>query len=497
LHVLADVLTLAQTAILVGLAVFGLHRGYLVWLHLRTRRKPPPSLAAVTTWPTVTVQLPLYNEPGVARRLLLAVAALDYPRRALHVQVLDDSTDETSAIVASTLAMLPADLDVVHLRRGNRAGYKAGALAHGLAHTDGELIAIFDADFVPPRAFLRQLVPMFVDPKLGMVQARWEHLNPAHSLLTALQRLLLDGHFVIEHGARAATGRFFNFNGTAGIFRRACITDAGGWQHDTLTEDLDLSYRAQLAGWRFAYRPDVACPAELPVRMTDFLSQQHRWAKGAVQTARKMLPALWRAPLPVRTKVEASFHLLGNAGFLLLLGLMLVTLPLQTLRYFGHGDVPVVVRWLEGVPLVLSLLCVLAHYGVAQASLGRWHAATCLRLPCVLALGAGMTLNATAAVIAGCAARTGEFKRTPKVGTRSVRQLGRNGRGLLPWLEVALALWCATSAALSLAIEQPWTAAFHALFALGLGAVGVSSLLDEVAARTSHPTPAAELEPST
>jgi hypothetical protein len=419
--------------------------------------------------------------------LLHAVARLDYPRAKLLVQVLDDSTDETTAIVSAVLGELPADLAVAHLRRADRTGFKAGALAHGLTRSSSELVAVFDADFVPPPDLLRQLVPEFADPSVGMVQSRWEHLNPGHSLLTEMQRLLLDGHFVIEHWARAASGRFFNFNGTAGVFRRACIDDAGGWQHDTLTEDLDLSYRAQMRGWRFVYRPDAACPAELPGPMNDFLEQQHRWAKGAVQTARKVLPALLRSRWPVRTKIEATFHLLGNFGFLVLLGLFLVTLPLQALRYLGHADTPELIALLEGAPLSLALLCVLAHYGVAQATLRRFDRTTLLRLPLILALGAGMTVNATAAVISGLGARVGEFMRTPKTGDAEPRRRGSSDRGRRAWLEVALALWCATTAALSCCIEQFWTASFHGIFAAGLSWVGVASLAD--ARRAAHPVP--------
>lgn len=512
MSLLADLLIALQAALVAALALFGWHRGFLVWLHARTRHtlggettattadparaRPAPALHG--SLPTVTVQLPIYNEAAVVARLLHAVALLDYPRDRLQVQVLDDSTDETSAIVANVLAQLPSDLAITHVRRGDRAGFKAGALAHGLRRSTSELIAVFDADFVPPADFLVQLAPVFGDERVGMVQARWEHLNPTHNLLTSMQRLLLDGHFVIEHWARAATGRFFNFNGTAGVFRRACIEEAGGWQHDTLTEDLDLSYRAQLGGWRFVYRPDAACPAELPVRMNDFLGQQHRWAKGAVQTARKILPRLLRSPLPLRTKVEAGFHLLGNVGFLVLLGLMLVTLPLQAVRWLGHAETP---RWfaiLEGVPLGLSLLCVLAHYGVAQSSLRRFDLATLVRLPLVLALGAGMTVNATAAFVGGLGRRTGEFNRTPKVGAGSRHQLARNPRGALPWLEVGLGLWCATTASLSARIDQPWTAAFHGLFAVGLFWVGLGSLCDDLRAPIAAPAPIApQPEPTT
>jgi len=512
---LADLLIGGQAAIVAVLALFGLHRGWLVCLHLHTRRRfwstPEPVLAdgreppiaagarreaPAPALPTVTVQLPVFDEPRVVARLLRAVAALDYPRDRLDVQVLDDSRDETPAIVAKVLAELPSDLAVTHVRRGDRAGYKAGALAHGLARCRGELIAVFDADFAPEPDFLRRLVPEFDDPCVGMVQARWEHLNADHSLLTSMQRLLLDAHFVIEHGARAAAGRFFNFNGTAGVFRRTCIETAGGWQQDTLTEDLDLSYRAQLCGWRFVYRPSVTCPAELPVRMNDFLGQQHRWAKGAVQTARKVLPDLLRRPLPLATKVEAGFHLLGNLGFLLLLALMLLTLPLQCLRAAGVAPTPGFLARLEGLPLGLSLVCLLAQYAVAQATLRRLRFGTLAQLPLVLALGAGMTVNATAAVAAGLGRRVGEFKRTPKVGTSGDRQLGRNSRGGLAWLEVGLALFCAATSLLSLRLGQYWTAGFHSLFATGLGWVGLLSLHDELRSPQAEGLVDAQPEPS-
>ncbi|MEZ5963273.1 MAG: glycosyltransferase [Planctomycetota bacterium] len=476
-----DILAAAQATLVLALAVFGLHRGFLVWLHLRTRRRRADGPAATppdVELPRVTVQLPLYNEPAVAARLLRAVAALDYPRTRFDVQVLDDSSDETPATVASVLAHLPPDLSVVHIRRRDRSGFKAGALARGLALTEAELVAVFDADFVPPPDFLRRAVTPFADARIGMVQARWEHLNPMHSLLTSMQRLLLDGHFVVEHGARAATGRFFNFNGTAGVFRRACIEDAGGWQHDTLTEDLDLSYRAQLAGWRFSYRPDIACPAELPVTMSDFLGQQHRWAKGSVQTARKILPRLLRASLPLRTKIEAVFHLAGNAGFVLLLALMLVTLPLQIMRALDGGEPPAWSKRIEGLPLAASLACVLLHYGVAQATLRRCDLGTLLRLPLLLALGAGMAVNGTAALLGGLGSHTGEFLRTPKVGASPGRRPAPTRRGVLPWLEMGLGLWCTATVLASYRIGHYWTATFHGLFAAGLLWVGIGSLRD-------------------
>jgi hypothetical protein len=269
------------------LALYGIHRSWLVVTYLRHRRDRPALPAPPAEWPVVTVQLPLYNEMYVATRLLDAVCRLSYPRDRLEIQVLDDSTDETSELVAAEVARWrERGVDVRHVRRGDRAGFKAGALDAGLACARGELLAVFDADFVPGPDFLEKTVPYFTDPadpqggsRLGMVQARWEHINRGYSLLTRIQAILLDGHFVIEHTARNRSGRFFNFNGTAGIWRRQAIEDAGGWQHDTLTEDLDLSYRAQLAGWRFVYLPEVTVPSELPVDVRGFKSQQHRWAK--------------------------------------------------------------------------------------------------------------------------------------------------------------------------------------------------------------------------
>ena len=265
--------------------------------------------------PKVTVQLPLYNERYVVARLIEAVARLDYPADRLEIQVLDDSSDDTSDIVAQTLAALPPDLRVHHIQRGDRSGFKAGALAHGLQTATGDYVAIFDADFVPPPGFLRQIIPHLGDPDVGLVQARWGHTNRRHSALTQVQALLLDGHFRIEQPARSTNACLFNFNGTAGVFRRRCIEEAGGWHHDTLTEDMDLSYRAQLAGWKFVYLPELRCPAELPTDMNGFLTQQHRWAKGSIQTARKHLGTIFRSQLSWLAKTESVFHTLGNLAF--------------------------------------------------------------------------------------------------------------------------------------------------------------------------------------
>src|SRR5262245_15653862 len=303
---LAETLTLsAYCFVVIILAVYGWHRYYLVYLYKKNSDKEPRTPPAPDPWPVVTIQLPLYNEMYVADRLIESVCRIEYPRERLEIQVLDDSTDETRGIAELAVRRFAAEgIDIKYLHRADRRGFKAGALEAGLRIARGEFITIFDADFIPTRDFLTRLMPHFRDPQIAMVQARWGHINQDYSLLTKIQSILLDGHFVLEHGGRNRSGRFFNFNGTAGIWRRAAIDDSGGWQHDTLTEDLDLSYRAQLRGWRFVFVSEVVAPAEVPVEMNAFKSQQYRWAKGSIQTCRKLLPRILRADLPLGVKAE-------------------------------------------------------------------------------------------------------------------------------------------------------------------------------------------------
>ena len=302
--------------ILIILSLFGIHRYYLTYLFVKNRRKAAKPDKQFDALPRVTVQLPIFNERYVVERLLESVTRLEYPRDLLDIQVLDDSTDETT-LVASRLVSeyAAAGHPITYLHRENREGYKAGALAEGLKKASGEFVAIFDADFVPPPSALMQMIHYFVDPQVAVVQGRWTWVNRTISNLTQVEAILLDGHFVIEHGGRHLSGRFFNFNGTAGMWRRTAIDDAGGWQHDTLTEDTDLSYRAQLRGWKFIYDPNIECPSELPVEMNAFKTQQARWAKGLIQTAKKLLPAIWRSPQPLYIKLEATFHLTANLAY--------------------------------------------------------------------------------------------------------------------------------------------------------------------------------------
>lgn len=301
----------AYFGLMVVLSLFGLHRYTLIYLYYRNRENKQGAPARqFPAPPQVTVQLPVYNERFVVEDLLEAICALRYPRRRLQIQVLDDSTDETATVLRRAVAAKRAAGEPVEYHhRADRTGYKAGALEAGLRHASGELIAVFDADFTPDPDFLERTVDYFVNPRVGMVQARWTYRNRHLSVLTRLQAMLLDGHFVFEHGARARSGRFFNFNGTAGVLRKKMIEDAGGWQHDTLTEDTDLSYRAQMRGWRFLYVPQVEAPSELPTDMASFQVQQYRWAKGLVQTGVKLLPRLLRSHLPSGTKLEACFQI--------------------------------------------------------------------------------------------------------------------------------------------------------------------------------------------
>ena len=402
----------AYYAVLAILAVYGAHRGWMVLLYYRHRREVPRAFSDLAALPRVTVQLPIYNEVYVVERLVRAVAAIDYPRALLQIQILDDSIDDTREVARKTAERLRGlGCDIVHLPRADRDGFKAGALQAGLATASGEFLLIFDADFVPGPDILRRCLPHFADPSVGMVQARWDHLNRDFSLLTRLQAILLDGHFVIEHTARHRSGRFFNFNGTAGVWRRACLEDAGGWQSDTLTEDLDLSYRAQLQGWRFVYLTDCTAPAELPVDIHGFKSQQRRWAQGSVQTARKLLPAILRSSLPWRIKAEAFFHLTNNLSYPLVLGLALLIVPAIVIRDR--------IGWQKLIALDFPLFfggtfSFLIFYVCSQREIGRKGAATLRCLPLLLSLGVGLSVTNARAVLEALLGKASDFARTPK-----------------------------------------------------------------------------------
>lgn len=472
-------------AVLVGLSVYGAHRGYLLYLYTNARRSVPRRPACDPPRPApprVTVQLPVFNEVYVVERLIDAVARLRYPRERIEIQVLDDSTDETGRVARASVERWRARGVAIHYRRRTvRTGFKAGALAEGLRAATGELIAVFDADFVPPPDFLERVVGVFEDPRVGLAQARWGHANRRYSLLTRLQALLLDGHFVLEHGGRHRGGCFFNFNGAAGIWRRAAIDSAGGWQYDTLTEDLDLSYRAQLAGWRFVFLPEVVAPAELPVEMSAFKSQQHRWAKGSIQTCRKVLPALLRADVPLRVKAEAFLHLTANFNYLLVLALCVLIVPALEARTASAGGRRLLL--IDAAVFGLAAVSVSTFYAVSQREVGgRWWAR--LRdLPAMVALGLGLSVNNALAVVEALWGRTGEFRRTPKYGDGAGRAGGAAGRGLRrlrgmgvqPLVEIAFGAWFTLAVGYALSAGVWAAAPFLALFGVGFFYAGFAS----------------------
>lgn len=472
------------------LCTFGAHRAVLVYQCLRHRRRiqraSRVSPLAEADLPVVTVQLPLFNEATVVGRLLEATARLDYPRDRLEIQVLDDSTDETRTLAQAKVRQLrESGVDIVYVRRPDRHGYKAGALEYGLERAKGELIAIFDADFVPQPDFLRAIVPHFADPRVGMVQTRWGHMNRDANLLTQVQALMLDGHHLVENRARYGSGCFFNFSGTGGMWRKAAIEAAGGWQHDTLTEDLDLSYRAQLAGYRFVYREDVVTPSELPEDMSALRAQQHRWAKGTVQTARKLLKRVVTSPLPVHERVEACFHMLPHLAYPLMMLLSVLLLPaLVLLPATDFGTMLLI-----DLPLCLGATGSLAgFYALAEVSQGRSAWSAIKRLPALIALGAGLSPHLSKAVYSGFTSMAGEFVRTPKRGEAAGRykQVAK-----LPFTELALAALSATSVVAAIETHHWFAAPFAMLFTFGYGYVATLVLRDQLFVRRSSQLPTA------
>ncbi|MBU6182912.1 MAG: glycosyltransferase [Verrucomicrobia bacterium] len=468
---------LSYIAVLLGLSIYGLHRYAMVWLFLKNRKKTPVPAAQFDRLPAVTVQLPVFNEFFVVERLLEAVSRIDYPRELLEVQLLDDSTDESLPLARGHVEKLrAAGLDIRHIHRSDRHGFKAGALQEGLLAARGELVFILDADFLPPPDILHKLVHHFTDPKVGMVQARWGHLNAGNSLLTRMQAMFLDGHLLIEQTARSHSGRFFNFNGTAGIWRRSCIDDAGGWQHDTLTEDLDLSYRAQLRGWKFVFLPDVVVPAELPEDIDGFKSQQHRWTKGSIQTCLKLLPAVWRSRIPAALKLEATVHLTSNFCYLLLILLCVLLFPQSQAAPGGPWR-----TWLVDIPIFLATtVSIVIYYAVGQFHLhpqGWWK--KLLLIPGLLSLAIGMSVNNAKAVLEAIARKHSGFTRTPKTGGGATRPPAayRPERTLIPLAEALFAAFFAFCL-LDAIRSGAWTSVpFLMLFAGGFAYVAGLSLL--------------------
>ena len=488
--------------VLILLASYGVHRYILVYLYYKHRNKqttePPQRFSDL---PTVTVQLPIFNEQFVVGRLIDSVCRLDYPKDKLDIQVLDDSTDETVDVARNLVEhYAQRGYPITYHHRANRHGFKAGALAEGLKSAKGEFVAIFDADFTPHKDFLRRTIDHFTDPRIAMVQTRWTHINRHFSFLTEVEAILLDGHFVLEHSGRARSGVFFNFNGTAGIWRAAAIAEAGGWQHDTLTEDTDLSYRAQLKGWKFIYLQDVECPAELPVEMTAFKTQQARWAKGLIQTAKKILPKVLKSDAPFHVKIEAWYHLTSNLSYPLMVVLSVLLLPAMIIRFYQG--------WFQmlyiDLPLFLaSTFSVSSFYLVSQRELfpRKWY--RCLaHLPFLMALGIGLTVTNTRAVLEALVGKQTAFARTPKyrIESRKDRIRANSYRrrlGWVPWIELLIGSYFALTVYYAVDNENYITVPFLVLFVVGYWYTGLMSILQgrlaglslDAEARNSKPYP--------
>jgi cellulose synthase/poly-beta-1,6-N-acetylglucosamine synthase-like glycosyltransferase len=468
--------------VLIWLASYGIHRYTLVYLyykHRKDRPQGPPGYFAEL--PRVTVQLPIFNEQFVVERLVDTVCRLDYPKDKLDIQLLDDSTDETKGAARRLVERYAAEgYPISYHHRTNREGYKAGALREGLKTAQGEFVAIFDADFVPPADFLMRVIHYFTEAKVGMVQGRWSHINRNYSFLTNVEAILLDGHFILEHGARSRSNVFFNFNGTAGMWRRQAIEEAGGWQHDTLTEDTDLSYRAQLKGWKFVYLEDVECPAELPVEMTAFKTQQARWAKGLIQTGKKILPRVLASDAPLHTKIEAWYHLTANISYPLMIMLSVLLLPAMIIRFYQG--------WFQmmyiDLPLFLaSTFSISSFYLVSQRELfpRKWPRAL-VYLPFLMALGIGLTITNTKAVIEALIGKESAFARTPKYRVVSKQDKVVTGKyrkrlGWVPWVELLIGSYFALTVYYAVENENFITVPFLLLFVVGYWATGLMSLL--------------------
>jgi cellulose synthase/poly-beta-1,6-N-acetylglucosamine synthase-like glycosyltransferase len=481
--------------ILTILSIYGIHRYYLTYLYLKSKQKAPKPGSQFEPLPRVTIQLPIFNERYVVERLLEAVTRIDYPRARLEIQVLDDSTDETRFVASRLVSEYArAGHPISYYHRDHREGFKAGALADGMKHSNGEFIAIFDADFIPPPPIIRQMVNYFTEPRVAVVQGRWTWVNRHYSNLSEVEAILLDGHFVIEHGARNFSGRFFNFNGTAGMWRRTAIEEAGGWQHETLTEDTDLSYRAQLKGWRFIYDPNIQCPSELPVEMNSFKTQQARWAKGLIQVAKKLLPLIWRSPQPLYIKLEATFHLTANLAYPFMVVFSVILLPAMIVRFYQG--------WFQmlylDLPLFLASTCsVSSFYMVAQRELYPQDWWKRIRfVPFLMATGIGLAVTNSIAVIEALLGKRSEFVRTPKYRVElkeegwEHKKYVRHRCGWKPFVELGLAAYFVFTTAYSFRVENYLTVPFLLLFFIGYSYMGMMSLFQTPLRRLWNSLPA-------
>jgi len=475
-----DIILVTYFISLLILFAFGSHGFVMVFHYFKHRDTEEADNLPLPEFPLVTVQLPIYNELYVVRRLIEASCAMTYPADKLEIQVLDDSTDETVALVESiVLEMKERGHNIQHIRRSSRVGFKAGALKEGLERASGDFIAIFDADFVPREEFLLKTLPHFyADKKIGMVQTRWEHLNAEYSLLTRTQAMALDGHFVIEQSIRNKAGFFINFNGTGGVWRKSCIEDAGNWHSDTLTEDLDLSYRAQLRGWKFKFLKNVTSPAELPSEINALKSQQFRWTKGAIETARKMLPAVWKSDLPFKLKWHSTLHLTNNIVFPFILIAGILNIPLMFIKHAGGYE-----AYFDMMSIfVFAFIGSFLFYMFSQKDVySDWRRRIFL-FPLFMAGSMGFAVNNSRAVIEGLFRRKSDFVRTPKYSIK-LKQDSWLDKKYVPvkfdWtvlIEIALALYCLFGVICSLYYLEIAAIPFQLLFLIGFGFVSYLSI---------------------
>ena len=461
------------------LFVFGLHGFIMIFYHNKYKNVKHTHNENFVPIDKVTIQLPLYNEYYVVDRLINSVCEIDYPKDLMEIQVLDDSTDETVELTARIVAEKKKEgFDIEHIRRSNREGFKAGALKEGMKTAIGKYIAIFDADFIPQKEFLKKTLSFFSDEKVGMVQTRWEHINGDYSILTRAQALALDGHFVIEQSVRNKAGFFINFNGTGGIWKRECIEDAGNWEADTLTEDLDLSYRAQLNGWRFVFLKDFTSPAELPSEINALKNQQFRWTKGAIETAKKILPLVWRSKIPLRVKLQATFHLTNNLVFPFILLAAILNVPLVFIKNSGPHQLYFAVMSL----FVLAFVSSFMFYLYSQKDIREDWRKKIVLFPLFMAGSMGFAVNNSRAVFEGLLNRKSEFVRTPKFKVEDSKDswLGKRYTskklGLSVIVELIMAVYCLVGVAASIYFLEIAALPFQFLFFLGFAFVSLTSI---------------------
>ena len=474
-----EIILVGYFVALLILFVFGLHGFVMLFYHRKykeVQHEPKPDFECDAS---VTIQLPLYNELYVVERLIDTICKIDYPKDKFEIQVLDDSTDETVSIAARVVKEKRKEgFDISHIQRKNRDGFKAGALKEGLKIAKGEYIAIFDADFIPPKDFLKKTLSFFTNENVGMVQTRWEHLNGDYSILTKAQALALDGHFVIEQSVRNKAGFFINFNGTGGIWRKDCIENSGNWHADTLTEDLDLSYRAQLNGWKFIFLKDFTSPAELPSEISALKNQQFRWTKGAIETAKKILPQLWRSKVPLRIKLQGTFHLTNNFVFPFILLAAILNVPLVFVKNSGSHELYFAVMSV----FVLAFISSFMFYLYSQKDIHSDWRKRIVLFPLFMAGSMGFAINNSRAVFEGLMNRKSEFVRTPKFklvgedGSWMDKKYLNNKLGLAVIVETIMAVYCFIGVASSIYFLEIAVLPFQLLFFIGFSYVSITSI---------------------